>query len=426
MLVNLAYGRAGLEVELPDCSVRHMLHLPELPVIAEPGRAVEAALVRPTGTAPLAKLAAGHENAVVVVSDITRPVPNAVILPPLLRMLVEAGLAPQDILILIATGLHRPNTDDELAEMLGPDVMRFGCRIENHQARDKGAHVRVGVTSQGTDAWVDRRYLQADLRILTGLVEPHLMAGYSGGRKSICPGLSAAETILAFHRPELMESPLGVSGNLDGNPVDQEAHDVARLAGGADFILNVTLNARREITGIFAGDMIAAHRQATAHALRQCAVSVPQPADIVITTAGGYPLDLTYYQGVKGMVAAADIVKPGGTIIIAQENAEGIGSPECEAVLLGSDDPHACIRCALEQDTREIDLWQIHKLELVLRRAKVLNYSTGIAPEVQRQLFVTPVGSVEEAVAECLSEYGPDATIAVMPDGPYLLASVGA
>ena len=424
MLVELAYGRSGLQVELSDRNVKHVLSMPQLPVVPDPAREVTRRLREPVGSAPLTELAAGRSDAVIVVSDITRPVPNAALLPPLLEALAGAGMKPQDILILIATGLHRPNTGAELAEMLGPEVMASGCRIENHVARDLDAHAHVGATAQGTDAWVDRRYLEADLKRRTGLVEPHLMAGYSGGRKSICPGLCATGTILAFHRPELMESPLGVSGNLVNNPVDEEAHDVARLAGGADFILNVALNERRQITGIFAGDMLPAHNEATDHALRQCGVQIPQPVDIVISTGGGYPLDLTYYQGVKGMVAAEPIVKRGGTIIIAQENAEGIGGPECEKMLLETDDIYVAVQSCLAEDVRIIDMWQLHKLELVLRKARILNYSTGISQAIQSDLFVTPVDSVEAAVAACLTEYGPDATIAVMPEGPYLLASI--
>ena len=425
MLVELAYGRSGLQVELPDRNVKHVLTMPQLPVVPDAAAEVARCLREPVGSAPLAELAEGRKDAVIVVSDITRPVPNATLLPPLLDVLAGAGMKPQDILILIATGLHRPNTGAELDEMLGPEVMASGCRIENHVARDLATHAHVGVTAQGTDAWVDRRYLEADLKILTGLVEPHLMAGYSGGRKSICPGLCATETILAFHRPELMEAPLGVSGNLDNNPVDEEAHDVARLAGGADFILNVTLNERRQITGIFAGDMLLAHKEATDHALRQCGVQIPEPVDIVISTGGGHPLDLTYYQGVKGMVAAETIVKPGGTIIIAQENAEGIGGPECEKILLETDDIRVAVQSCLAEDIRTIDMWQLHKLELVLRKARILNHSTGIPSHIQQQLFITPADSVAEAVADCLAEYGPDATIAVMADGPYLLPSIG-
>jgi lactate racemase len=424
MLVDLAYGRTGLRIELPERNVKHMLQLPDLPPVAEPEASTLAALAEPIGTPPLTQVAAGRGDAVIVVSDLTRPVPNGLLLPPMLEVLADAGLDPSDILILVATGLHRANTDAELSEMLGPDVLDFGCRIENHDARDPAQHRRVGTTASGSPAGVDVRYLDADLRILTGLVEPHLMAGYSGGRKSICPGICDAPTIMAFHRPELMEDARAVAGNLQDNPVDGEARQVAQMAGGADFILNVTINARRQVTGIFAGDMDLAHEAAVEHARAQCAVTIPEPVDVVISSGGGYPLDLVFYQGIKGMDAAARIVRESGTIIMVQENAEGIGGPEFTETMLATDDIHALVRRALAEDMRLIDLWQIHQTERVLRRARVMNYSTGIAADLQSRLFVTPVESVEQAVARCLDDYGPDATIAAMPDGPYLLPSV--
>lgn len=423
MNVKLAYGREGLSVELPEHNVAQVLDMPVLPPVGNPEAAMVLAMQHPIGTRSLTEIADGYADACIVVSDITRPVPNSIILPPIIHALREAGISENCIDILVATGLHRPSTPEELAEMLGPQVMASGCVVRSHDARDADAHMPVGKTSAGTDALVDTTYVMADIKVLTGLVEPHLMAGYSGGRKAICPGICAAETIMAFHRPELMESPLGVAGNLVDNPVDREAWDVAQPLE-TDFIVNVTVDAHRRITGIYPGDLYLAHRAACTQAHRQCSVSVPEPVDIVITTGGGHPLDLTFYQGIKGIVAAADIVKPGGSIIIAEQNAEGIGGPEFTEQLLGTEDIHALIRDALEHDTREIDLWQIHKLELVLRKAKVYNYSTGIPTDIQERLFVKPVNSVEEAVERCLAEYGPDATIAVMPDGPYLLASV--
>ncbi|MFP3904035.1 MAG: nickel-dependent lactate racemase [Armatimonadota bacterium] len=422
MHIDLAYGKTGLTIELPDEKVRDVLHMPKLPPVQNAGEAVRGVLVDPVGSPPLTELARACDTACIVVSDITRPVPNDVVLEPMLQVLVEAGMAPQDILILVATGLHRPNTEAELREMLGPRVMSSGCRIENHEARDTGAHIRVGATRQGTEAFVDGRYLAVDLEILTGLVEPHLMAGFSGGRKSICPGTSSAETIMAFHRPELMEDPAGVAGNMQDNPVDLEACDVAGLSGGADFIVNVTLDEERNVTGVFGGGLFAAHHEAVQRARQQTTVTINEPADIVITTGGGYPLDLTFYQGIKGMVAAGPVVKDGGTVIIAQQNAEGIGGEEFQQTLLESDDIHELIREALDTGRREIDLWQVHKLELLLRRVEIFNYSTGVAHDLQQKLFVTPVASVEEAVADCIEQYGPDAAIAVIPHGPYVLA----
>lgn len=425
MKVDLAYGESGLTVDLPEWHVTDILHMPHLPPVDDVRGAVTEALRNPIETPSLREMAADVESAVIVVSDITRPVPNARILPPLLEELFDAGMPPEDVLILIATGLHRPNTPDELEKMLGKVVVSSGCRIENHMAREKHDHLRVGTTRQGTEGWVDARYLAADLKILTGLVEPHLMAGFSGGRKSICPGICSAETIMAFHRPKLMESPQAVTGNMDGNPVDLEACDIAALARGADCILNVTLDEQRNITGIFAGELFAAHAAAVERAREQTTVTVDSKADVVVTTGGGAPLDASFYQGVKGMVAAGPIVRDGGTIIIAQENAEGIGSDEFGSLLRETHDLHALIEKALAEDRREIDLWQVHRLEILLRRTHIMSYSTGLPAGVHKELFVEPVESVEEAVERAIDKYGPETRIAVIPHGPYVIARMG-
>jgi nickel-dependent lactate racemase len=214
------------------------------------------------------------------------------------------------------------------------------------------------------------------------------------------------------------------AGNLGGNQVHEQALEAARLAGGADMILNVTLDEERRVTGVFAGALEAAHEAAVANAEAQCKVTIDGPVDIVVTTAAGYPLDLTFYQGVKGMVGALPIVKLGGTIIIAQENAEGIGSPEYTEMMLGIGDPHEFMRRALCGLESGIDLWQLHEHEKVLRCCEVLNVSGGLAAEVQERLFVTPVGTVEEAVERALARHGREARIVVIPEGPYVLAGV--
>jgi nickel-dependent lactate racemase len=422
MRIDLTYGESGLAVDLPDEHVTDILHMPRLPEIRDVEAAVTEAIRRPIEAAPLKENASEADSAVIVVSDITRPVPNARILPPLLAELFEAGMKSEDILIIIATGLHRPNTPDELRDMLGEAVIESGCRIENHRARDSDAHLRVGTTRQGTEAWVDARYLAADLKVLTGLVEPHLMAGFSGGRKSVCPGVCSAGTIEAFHRPELMESARAATGNMEHNPVDLEACDIAAVCGGCDCILNVTLDEQRNVTGVFAGDLFAAHAAAVERARQQTTVTIGSKADVVVTTGGGAPLDASFYQGVKGMVAAAPICREGGTIIIAQENAEGVGSAEFGGLLRETDDPHALIKDAVAEDRRAIDLWQIHRLEKLLRDFEIISVSGGLSDDIQRELFVTPADTVEEAVEECIGKCGPDTRIAVIPHGPYVIA----
>ncbi|MBU0608485.1 MAG: nickel-dependent lactate racemase, partial [Armatimonadetes bacterium] len=308
MELTLRYGRQGLPVTLPDANVRHVLRMNELPVLPDPARAVREVLADPIASPPLAELAQGRCDAVIVVSDLTRPVPNALLLPPVLETLAAAGLSPERVTILVATGLHRGNTEAELAEMLGPEAMAAGCRIVNHEARDAASHVDLGRTPRGMPVQVDRRYVEADLKILTGLIEPHLMAGYSGGRKAICPGLCSVETVLAWHSAEMLDPDEARAGNLWRNPVHEEALAVADLANDCGsgeprsrvFLLNVVLNEARELTGVFAGEMRQAHLAGMELAERQTKVELAEPVDIVVTTSAGYPLDLTFYQGVKG------------------------------------------------------------------------------------------------------------------------------
>ncbi|MGI5817641.1 MAG: nickel-dependent lactate racemase [Armatimonadota bacterium] len=420
MIAELRYGRDGLQVELPDEHVAAVLRQKQLSALDDPAQALREALADPIGAAPLSEIARGRANACIVVSDITRPVPNPVILPPLLETLTAAGIPPERVTILIATGLHRPATDAEIREICGDEVLVSGARIVNHRAANEDEQVHLGQTSRGTPAFVDRAYVDADLTVLTGLVEPHLMAGYSGGRKAICPGVAGCETIMAFHGPQLLEPPEARAGNLVDNPVHEEALAVADLAGGADFIVNVTLDEQRAVTGVFAGEMRAAHEAAMALCERQAKVVLDEPADIVVTSGGGYPLDLTLYQSTKGIVAADLICREGGTIIIAQQNAEGLGSPEFSE-LICQEDVHACIQDALATGDICIDTWQLHVVEKVLRRCKVISISDLPDEDAARTPF-EQAETVEEAVERALAAHGPAARIAVVPEGPYVLA----
>src|SRR6185369_11633918 len=226
MQVRLDYGRTGLYVALPDDLDVSVLEPSKGAPLGDPGGAVAAALAEPIGTAPLAEIARDRRDAVVVISDKTRPVPYGIVLPPLLATLEAAGLAPERIEILVATGLHRANTADELAAMTSPDIVRR-YRIRNHEARDASQHVHLGRTSRGTELWMDRGLLGADLRIVTGLIEPHLMAGFSGGRKAVAPGCAGVDTMRSLHGAAMLESALG-PGIIEGNPFHEELLDIAR------------------------------------------------------------------------------------------------------------------------------------------------------------------------------------------------------
>ncbi len=422
MRFHLDYGRAGLEVELPDEHVVKCLEYQPAEPLADPEDEVTERLSRPTGTEPLGRLAQGRRDACVVISDVTRPVPNQVILPPLLSRLEQSGIPREKILILVATGLHRPNTRDELVEMVGRCVVE-NYRIENHHGGELSEHTNLGESPRGIPIWIDTRYVQAELKITTGLIEPHFMAGFSGGRKLICPGLAALETIRPWHGPDFLEHPNARTGCLEGNPVHEENTYIARRAG-CDFILNVVIDAQRRILSVVAGDMEAAFYEGVELARGPVTDTIGQPVDVVVTTSAGHPLDTTYYQSVKGMVAALPILKPGGTIILAAGMSEGIGSPEFQRLFDENPTLEVFMDRILGTDYFVKDQWQLEELAKVRRQAKVKVVTDGLPAETLSRLFVEPAQSVEAAVAEALAEHGPNATIAVIPKGPYVIAEL--
>lgn len=423
MRVTLDYGRTGLAVELPDERVVGPLAIRPAAPLPDPEAAIANALRHPIGTRPLAELARGRKNACILVCDITRPVPNRLILPPLLRLLEEQGIARRDILLLIATGLHRPNEGAELEEMVGPEIAA-NYRIENHHGKVLAEHDYLGETPNGVPVYLDSRYVRADLKITTGLIEPHLMAGYSGGRKVICPGIAALETVKVWHGPRFLEHPRADCGFLEGNPVHEENTRIAWMAG-CDFIVNVCLDGQRRITWVGAGHMEHAWREGVRFVEGVVKVPVPEPCDVVVTTAAGYPLDTTWYQAVKGLTGALPIVKQGGTIVLAASLSEGVGSPEFQHLLADNPDLKAFKQRILGKDYFVLDQWQLEEQCKVMercRRVKVV--SDGLPPETLRRCHAEPAASVEQAVADCLAEYGPKARVAVIPKGPYVLPYV--
>jgi nickel-dependent lactate racemase len=422
MRVKLDYGRTGLEVDLPGDRLVGPLEIRPAPPLADPDAELAKALARPIGTPPLAEIARGRKNACILVCDITRPVPNRLILPPLLRTLQEQGIARQDILILIATGLHRPNEGAELEEMLGPEIVAQ-YRIENHQGKLRQEHEYLGETPSGVPVWLDRRYVRADLKITTGLIEPHLMAGYSGGRKVICPGIAGLETVKVWHGPRFLEHPRADCGILEGNPVHEENTRIAKMAG-CDFIVNVCLDGQRRLTWIGAGDMERAWEEGVRFVEKVVRVPVSAPCDIVVTSGAGYPLDTTWYQAIKGLTGALPIVKQGGTIILAASLSEGLGSPEFQRLIHDNPDLQTFKRRILGKDYFVMDQWQLEELAKVVARCKVKVVSGGLPAETLRQCHVEPADTVEEAVAASLAEYGPAARLAVIPKGPYVLPYV--
>jgi len=423
MHVRLDYGRSGLDVELPDDRVMGTLAYKSVSPLPEPDDELLAVLSQPTGTPPLSELAKGRRDACILICDITRPVPNEMILRPTLRILEETGIPRENILILVATGLHRANEHDELVEMVGQSIVD-NYRIENHCGQNLDEHTYLGDSPRGVPMWIDSRYVNADLKITVGLIEPHFMAGFSGGRKLICPGVAALETIKVWHTPRFLEHPCADTGILENNPVHEENTWIARKAG-CDFIVNVVIDAERRPLKLVAGDMEQAFLEGCEFVDGVVSDTVPEPVDVVVVSSAGYPLDTTFYQSVKGMVAALPIVKEGGTIILAASMTDGIGSPEFQSLF----DEHASLDAFFERIHDEsyfvVDQWQLEKMARVCRKARVKVVTDGLTPETLNRLFVESAPTVEAAVADSLAEYGENATIAVIPRGPYVAAKVG-
>ena len=422
MRITLDYGKTGLEVDLPDDKIVGPLAIKPAEPLADQDAAIKQCLKNPIGSLPLSKLARGRKNACILICDITRPVPNHIILPPLLKTLEEAGIARVEILILIATGLHWPNEGAELVELVGPEIVA-NYRIENHHGKITEEHDYLGTTPNGVPVHIDSRYVRADLKITTGLIEPHLMAGYSGGRKVICPGIAGLETVKVWHGPKFLEHPNADCGILHGNPVHEENTRIALMAG-CDFIVNVCIDGNRNILWAGAGDMIRAWEEGVRFVEHVVRVPVKEPLDIVVTSCAGYPLDTTMYQAVKGLSGALPIVKQGGTIIMAAGLSEGLGSPEFQALMADNPDLTIFKERILGKDYFVMDQWQLEELAKVVAKCKVKVVSGGIPAETLRRCYVEPVATVEKAVADSLAEYGPKARIAVIPKGPYVLPFV--
>lgn len=421
MKVQFAFGKQGLSLDLPEGPRYHFVTVHSAPPLPDVERALAEALDGPVAGLPLIELARGKKTAAISVCDITRPVPNPITLPPMLDRLHRAGIPAENVTICIATGLHRGATENELRTILGPQVAAT-YDIANHDARDRELHRFVGTTQQGTPIYINERFISADLHITLGFIEQHLMLGFSGGRKLVAPGLAAQETIKVLHSPRFMRERHATEGSIRENPLHAELLEVARMARH-DFMLDVTLTKEREISGVFAGEPIAAHA-AGVEFLRSSSVEyLPEPVDAVITTAAGYPLDLTFYQTIKGVTAVQHILKPGGTILILSECSEGVGSPEFTAMMRRYQGPRAFLD-AIENTPVEVDQWQLEKLALVGLKHDVLLYTPGIPGEDLGSLRTNAFDNAAGAVAALMERLPKHASVAVIPDGPYAYARV--
>ncbi|WP_222419628.1 nickel-dependent lactate racemase [Rhizobium leguminosarum] len=420
--IALSYGRGHLDIALPPDARPTVIRKQQLPKLADGKAAVIAALHNPVASKPLADLAKNRKSACILICDITRPVPNGLFLRPMIEMMISSGIPQEKISVLVATGLHRPNLGDELAELVGDPWVLANVRVENHYARDEAAHVDFGVTeTRHTPVKLDRLFAEADLRIATGLVEPHFMAGWSGGRKVIAPGVAHHETIRTFHSARFMEDPLAVQCNLIGNPLHEEQLEIVRMLGEV-YALNTVLDENRDLVCVTFGEIIASHQAAVDFVSSATQIPLSRKFSTVVTSSAGYPLDKTYYQTIKGMVTPLDILKPGGTLIIASECSEGFGSPEfreaqARLVELG---PERFLATLMAKSLAEIDEWQTEMQLKPMRLGSVELYTTGLAGEDRRLTGVGMIDNLQNAIARSITASG-DPDVAVIPEGPYVV-----
>jgi nickel-dependent lactate racemase len=420
---TFAFGKSGLQVSLPEGHLYDLIESRSAAPLSDAQSSIAAALDHPIGSPPLLELAAGKRSAAISVCDITRPAPNSVTLPPLLDRLRRAGIPRDGITILIATGLHRGATAAEIATIVGPEIAAR-CRVVNHNARAFAEHQSLGSTARGTPVFIDRRFIQAGLHITLGFIEQHLMLGFSGGRKLVAPGLAAQETIKVIHSPRFMREPLATEGSIDHNPLHAELLEIARMARH-DFILDVTLTQQREISGVFAGDPVQAHAAGVDFLRTTSLAPLPALADAVITSAAGYPLDLTFYQSAKGITAAQHVVKPGGRILLLGECAEGIGSPEYAAKLRTFAGNEEYLREIAGTEVI-VDQWQLEKVALVGLGHELFFYTPGVSANDLGALGSRHFSSLNAAIARLLDGLPAGARIALIPEGPYTFARIPA
>jgi nickel-dependent lactate racemase len=418
MRLNLAYGKTGLPLELDDSLDVTVVEPAFVPALADPETAVRSALRVPIGSPPLRDLVRSGMRVGIVFSDITRPAPNPLMLEAILEVLdAVPGI---EIVLFNALGTHRPNTEAELRAMVG-DAIFDERRIVQNDTFDAATQVRIGVTSKGHETWINSELMRCDLKILTGFIEPHLFAGFSGGGKAIMPGMAGQRTVLGNHDAGMVGHPKAIWGVTHGNPIWEEVREVAGQAGRL-FLLNVTLNRDKAVTGVFAGDLDKAHAAGCAFVKRSAMVAVARPFDIVVTTNSGYPLDINLYQSVKGMRAAEQIVRPGGAIIIAASCWDGI--PEhglYGKILRESRNARELLDKIRAPGFLEQDQWQAHIQALVQLKADVYVRSDGLTDDQIRGALLLPSRRIEDTVAELVNTYGRGASICVMPEGPQTI-----
>ena len=418
MKVTLAYGKNGLSVNVPDNST--VIEPTHLEQIENDHEAVLHALRSPSGTKPLREMVKSSDRVVIVISDITRPTPNHKLIPWILEELPHVPL--ENVTIINGLGTHRDQTSEEFIEMLGETVVDT-VRIINHHCHEKSELTHLGTSSYGCEIYLNKEYVEADFRIVTGFIEPHFFAGFSGGPKGIMPGIAGIETILTFHNAKMIGHPMATWGILDNNPLQEMTREVNTFCT-PDFLVNVALNGEKEITNVFAGELVKAHALGCAYVKEHAMVKCDHRYDVVITTNAGYPLDQNLYQAVKGMDAARMIVKQGGTIICAAECSEGMPDHgNFVKILQMRKSPKELLEMIEDPSFQMFDQWEAQRLAMIQAWSDVYVYST-LPDESVKIAMLAPTKDIERTLSELVSKYGAEMSIAVLPLGPLTIPYV--
>lgn len=418
--VNITYGRGSIPLYTDPESAHWEVLRPRFEVpLTDAETAFRDSCCNPTGCPPLKEIVKQGDRVVIITSDGTRPVPNRKLIPWILK---ELPVPTDNISILLGNGTHRANAPEEILDMFGKDIAGT-VQILNHDAYDQDRNEHIGKTASSADVYLDKVYVEADKRIVVGFIEPHFFAGFSGGRKGVIPGVAGIETIAHIHRAELIADPMSTWGVREENPIQREIANMVRLCP-PDFMVNVTLNSDKEITGIFTGHYEEAHAQACTRVKDNSMVPVDQPFPVVITSNSGYPLDQNLYQTVKGISAAARIVEAGGTIIMASECSDGIPAHGNFAeIMQKGDSAEDILAWIFRQKETVLDQWQAQVLAEILKRTEVAVFSSLDRQSIEacKMIFVD---DLQSEVEKRIAAVGKGARVAVLPDGPLTIPYV--
>ena len=422
--VKLLYGKNGITLNIQDDWNANIIRKPLMPIINDISGEVNKALNNPINSLSIDKISSEGKSVCILVCDITRPVPNKLFLKQIIIKFINAGISADNIRIIIATGLHRPASQDEINEIIGSSWVLKNIKIENHFARDDSMHKNIGTTKQGNIVKLDKRFVDADIKIATGLVEPHFMAGYSGGRKVIAPGIAHADTITTFHSARYMENPNATSCNLINNPLHEDQLEIVNMIGQV-YAINCVIDEERNLSYINFGEIISSHMKAVNFVSSFAKVKCNNSYNTIITSAAGAPLDGTFYQTVKGMVTPLEILKKGGDLIITSECSEGLGSEEFIASQkkLLEIGPNKFLENILKKDFAAIDEWQTEMEIKSLIKGNIFLFSEGLSEKDKLYTGVNIINNIAKTIDESIKRHNNN-NIAIIPEGPYVIPAI--